>query len=309
MSARKGKAEWALLRRYAGGLGLKAKVQADAAKYGIDPNVVSGMKQPGIFREVGDDQFSGGRTKQNAVADFNKKTTADLTPSERAVADSKRVSQSTLDDIAARLSAKGDGATLPEVLKGDAGPEVLRNLVKDGVVTTEEMAGLQNKAGRLTDEGKDRISQLMLGRFFDDPAHLDSMAPAMRAKLERIAPALARVEGGDYNLSTHMQHAIALLEEAKSHGLKNPEHMASQYADLFSGNSKYSPESISLAKSLQSAKTPDLAKAANAYVTHAADASHFAGGGGLFGVETKTPAEAFGDTFGKLGTPPANGTK
>ena len=178
-----------------------------APQFGIDPAEVGKMKQPVLVREVPDSEFSAARTKQTAITDFNKKGTAALTPEEQAISDSRRVSQSTLEHIAGRLDEKGADATLAQALEGKAGVEVLQHLVKDGVITDQEQAGL-TKEDALTPAGKDRISKLMTARFFADPAQLDSLAPSLKNKVERIAAPLAQVEGRpEWNLSGDVESA------------------------------------------------------------------------------------------------------
>ena len=73
-----------------------------AAQFGVDPAQVASMKQPVLTRVLDDENFSGDAQKQAAITDFNKSGTAALTPSERAIADSRRVSTSTLSGARSR---------------------------------------------------------------------------------------------------------------------------------------------------------------------------------------------------------------
>lgn len=263
-----------------------------APQFGLDPQQIRGMKQPVLVREIDPSEFEQGG-QQNAVTDFNKVGTASLRGSEKAVADSRRVSQGTLDHIAGRLESGGEDATLSEVLDGRGGAEVLNRLIQDGVISPQESAAYVDR-GELTADGKTRVSKLMLGRFFRDPQQLDATPPSIRNKLERIAAPLAKVESRpQWSLAQPMQQALDLIEEARAHGQKNLDDMVSQ-SGLF-GSQTYSPEAVALAKMLQNAKPNDLTRAVRQYAQESSEAEQ---GAGLFG-EPPTAAESFEAAFGR----------
>jgi hypothetical protein len=270
-----------------------------AEQFGLDPMDVATMKQPVLVRVIDDAELAGDRAKQDAVTNFNTTPTAALTPNERAVADSRRVSVSTLDDVSRRLEDKGPDATLAQVLAGRAGVEVLDHLVSDGVMSPQERAGLANQDG-LTKAGKDRISALMLGRFFRDPAQLDQLPASLRNKMERIAGPLAKMESSDYSLTEHLKSAIDLIEEAEAHGAKSLRDIVTQ-AGMF-GDQMYSPESVTLAQKLLLLKPTELTKAVREYGSHAAYARDYQGPGLIDFPAPTTPHEAFSEVFGTPGS-------
>lgn len=266
-----------------------------AGQFGIDPDAIAGMKQPVLTRVIHDSEFGPGATKQDAVTDLNKTGTAPLTPGERAIADSRRVSTDVLDDVASRLDAKGADATMADVLQGKSGQEVFAKLTADGVISPQERTAFVDDKG-LTKAGRDRISQMMIGRFFSDPGQLDSLPAGIRAKVERIAAPLAQVEakGGAWNLTSDVQGAIDLLEQARTAGISTVDDFIKQ--DGLFGKDKYSPRVVSLAKALKTSSSADLTAAARQF---AQDASYAAKGESLMG-DTPTPEGSFGDSFGKL---------
>lgn len=266
-----------------------------AAQFGIDPADVAAMKRPVLVREVSDSAFTGARSKADAIADFNKTGTAALTPAERAISDSQRVSPATLADMGARLEAQGEDATLADVLNnGKAGAEILDNLVKDGVVTTQERAAFQDSTGKLTKAGRERVSALMLGRFFRDPEQLESVAPGVRQKIERMAAPLAQAETAapEWDLTPHLRDAVDLLERARAVGTKNLDDFVKQ-EDLL-GADKYPAETLTLARALQGKSAKELTAGARQY---AADANEGAKGDGLFGAAPE-PGKSLADAFG-----------
>lgn len=263
-----------------------------AAQFGIDPASYAHMKQP-VLTRVLDDAHLTPEAKQAAITDFNKTGTASLTPAERAIADSRRVSTDTLEHVGSKLEAKGPDATLAQVLDGQSGNQVLQKLIDDGVVSPQERAAFQNETG-LTPAGKDRISQLMLGRFFRDPAQLDRISPLIRNKLERVAAPLAKAEGhAGWGLTEHVQEAMDLLEGAQAAGAKNLKDFIHQ--DGLFGTQKYSPEAVQIAVHLKDMKTDALVKNLRQY---ASDAKHADGGASMFG-DPPTPKQSFHDALGE----------
>lgn len=263
-----------------------------AANFGLDPAQIQGMKQPVLVRQIPDEELLGDRAKQTAVTDFNTKTTAALRPAEQSVADSRRVSQATLDDLGGRLDEAGPDSTLYDVLSGSGGADVLLKMIDDGAIDRNEAAALVSK-GQLTPAGKARVSQALLGRFFRDPAQIDRTAPSVRNKLERMAAPLAQVEDQPaWSLTPHIQGALDLLESAASHGSKNLDDAVGQSGLL--GSQMYTPQAVTLAKALQATPPKALAQAVRAY---AQDARFAREGSGLFG-DPPTPAEGFEAAFG-----------
>lgn len=263
-----------------------------APNFGLDADQIRGMKQPVLVREIQDEELAGGaQAKQNAVTNFNAKPTAEMRPAEKAIADSRRVSQGTLDDIGERLDAKGQDATLADVLEDRGGADVLQHMIDDGAISPQEAAAYVSN-GKLTPAGKSRISQSLLGRFFHDPAQIDRTAPSVRNKLERIAAPLTKAEAfAGWNLTPHVQAALDLLEEARSRGSANLDDVVKQ-SGLF-GEQRFTPQAITLAKAMQSMTPVQLTKAVRLY---AQDAKFASEGSGLFG-DPPTAQEAFEAAF------------
>jgi hypothetical protein len=260
-----------------------------APQFGIDPAEVAGMKQPILVREIADEHLGN---PQHAITDLNKTGTASLTPAERAIADSRRVSHNTLDDINRRLVAGGDEATLTSILGEGDGPEILNRLIDDGVITSQEKAGLVS-GDKLTAAGKSRVIKLMLGRFFRDPAQLDTVPAKVTGKLERIAAPIAKLEdAGPWNLMPRLQEALDLLDEMHSYGRSNMDEFLKQTGLL--GESRYTQDAIGLAKTLTRVSGRRIAEAVKEYQTAAgAAAEHADAKSGLFGDQLTPTPEAY----------------
>jgi hypothetical protein len=186
-------------------------------------------------------------------------------------------------------------ATLSQLLSGRAGNEVLGRLVDDGVVTMQETAKLASAKG-LTKEGMAKISQLMLGRFFRDPAQLTNIPQIIRNKLERVAAPLARLEGSEWSLTDHVQSAMDLIEEARVRGKGNIDDLLKQ-SGLF-GQQMFPPEAVVLARALQKTTQRSFVEALSKY---SEDASFAIGGNALFG-NPPIPGKSFAEWIEPLAT-------
>jgi len=262
-------------------------IKSKAQQFGIDPAEVDRFEKPVLVREL-----PGGVDAQKAITDFNKAAAAELSPEERAVSDGRRLSSETVQDIAGRLGDLGEAGTMAEALRGEDGAAVLNRLVSDGVLTEQEKGGYLDDRGNLTPEAKSRIGKALVGRLFDTPAEFRETTPAVRAKLERIAPQLLRVESRpEWSLTDKTRQAIALSEDARVHGM--PVEDAARQS-VIGGERSYSPDAIAMAKTIEQGPN----KAAGAFRRYANDeALSREGSQGAF-FTPPTRAEAFSDAFG-----------
>jgi ddrB-like ParB superfamily domain len=279
-----------------GGASYRAELDRTAHHYGIDPADYAHMKQPVLVRVAGNIETP--ENLQRAITQFNKVGTAALTPAERAIADAGGVSERTLDDIAARMDRLGPDATLAQTLEGRQGIEVLRNLERDGVVDPQEGAELATDT-KLTRQGKERISGLMLGRFFSDAKQMDALPDALRNKLERMTAPLARAEASaGYSMKPVIKQALDLLEDADAHGATLDDHLQQQ--GLF-GEHEYSPAAVTFAKALKSTNPVELTHAARRYAERARYAKEYQGPGMFNDIAAPLPPrDAFLDSFEHL---------
>lgn len=269
----------------------KRTLAEKAAQFGLDPAAVKGMKQPVLVREV-----TGPVDAQKAITDFNKGAPAALTPEERAVSDGRRLSDATVKDLAARLGDSAEGSTMAEALRGENGREVINGLVKDGVLTEQERGGYVNDKDELTPEIKARIAKALVGRLFETPAQFRETQPAMRAKLERIAPQVLRLEGRpEWSLTDKTREALALMEDARAHKMKIAD--VAQQTDLEGKTRGYTPEARQIAQVFE--ESPRNAE--YAFRRYANDEMLSREGQQATMFEPPTREEAFRDAFGEGG--------
>lgn len=279
-----------------GAAAYRAMLEQRAAYFGLNPEDVAKFNQPVLVRVLDDGELASAAQRADAITDFNRTGTAALTPAEQAVADARRVSPDTLEKLSNRLGELGPDATTAQAIEGRAGVDLLHQLISDGVIAPQEAARYASEDA-LTAAGKQRIQQLLLGRFFRDADQLDSLAPAIRNKVERIAGPLARLEAaGDYALTDHVKSAIDLIETAKAHNQPIEDYL--QQSGLFT-QQKYSPEAQAIAKGLRDGNPTAIAQQLNLYAEHARYAGSYEGPG-MFGEfpEPKNPRGAFNHAFG-----------
>lgn len=274
-----------------GGTGAAAyrKALTDKAEsLGIKSADLARFKEPVLVREL-----SGSHDAQKAITDFNKKGAAELTPEERAVSDGRRFSADTVQELAGRLGDSQEGATLAEALRGEDGAKVVNQLVKDGVVTQQESNGMVDDRGHLTPEAKSRIAKALVGRLFNTPKEFTQAPPALRAKLERIAPQVLRVEGRkEWNITRLVREAIGIAEEMRAHNAKL-EDLEGQ-PDLAGKQRDYTPAAKMLAEVLN--ETPRNAE--YAFKRYANDEMLSRPGAQKPLYEPPTREQAFRDAFG-----------
>jgi hypothetical protein len=279
-----------------GAAAYRGMLEQRAAQFGLDPKEVAKYNQPVLVRVIDDAELSSPAKVQDAVTDFNKTGTAALTPAEQAVADARRVSPDTLQRLSDRLGELGPDATTAQAIEGRHGVDMLHNLIGDGVIAPQEAARYATEDA-LTQAGKQRITQLLLGRFFRDADQLDSLPAAIRNKVDRIAGPLARLEAhGDYALTEQVKSGIDLLETARAKGLSVEDYL--QQGGLFN-KQKYTPQAQAIALGLRDGNPAAIAQQLNVYAEHASYANGYQGPG-MFGEfpQPKNPAQAFNHAFG-----------
>jgi hypothetical protein len=238
----------ALQRVYAAGRGKAYRdlVISLAHTFGLSPREVAREAQPVLVREL-DDEETG--SYQTAIGDFNRPGTAPLSNSERAVADGQRVSAEALEYMAECIALEGEGATLALTLGGPRGPKILVRLVADGVISQQEKAQYLDERGLVTDEGKRRLTRLLVGRLFDTSEDYEHSPVDLRAKLERVAGSIARVEDRDaWRITEDVKRAVLVLAELRGRAMRLDSLLAQ--GGLFGGNG-HSERVLALVTTLQ----------------------------------------------------------
>jgi hypothetical protein len=245
----------------------RAALLEKAGAFGLDKAQVEGMRAPILVRVL--EGLKSDAPKEELVAAVrrtNEGMTQVLSPRARAVAEAKNLSHETVQGIGELLGAAGD-ASLRDVMR-DRPAEVVKLLQRDGVINQQNRA--QWFAGdALTDEAKDRIEGMFLGRVLGSGDRMAATQPAMLQKLERIAPALVRVQGVNPGLDEvpNVQAAIDLLNDARRRELR-VDQILSQ-GSLF-GGADVPPAVAALARLFETGKPKELQERFRAWAHEAA---------------------------------------
>jgi hypothetical protein len=269
--------------------------RAKAATYGVSASEFDRFRHPMIGREL-----TGEFDPQNAISDFNKTSAAPLDPAEQAVSDGRRMSDESVQRIAAKIENVGEDSTLAQAIEGSDGAEVIDGLIRDKVISPQERDALVDERG-LTPLGKDRIAKALVGRLFETPAQFKAAPPALRNNLERVAPHVVRLEGRpEWSLTPQIREAVGILQEVREHGGRNVGDLVNQ-TRMDGENHTYEPEAVAIARALGQGPVA----AARAFRQFANDEMLSREGAQAAFFEPPTRAEAFDAAFGQ----PKKGTR
>lgn len=192
----------------------RAALLERALDFGILPAEVEAIRHPVLVRVVEDlSATSPAADLAAAVRRYNEGLTQQLSPRARAVSEARTMSLETLEALGDVIGSLGD-ASLRDVMR-DRPRELLAILERDGIVNAQNRAQWATAAG-LTDEGKDKLEGLFLGRVVGSGDRLNATAPGLLRKLERAVPHLVRVAGlnPELDLIPDVQRALDLLNTA-----------------------------------------------------------------------------------------------
>ena len=135
-----------------------------------------------------------------------------LTPAERAMSDSRRVSQNTLNDLSSRLDQSGPRKLSLSTLlqEADRVRRFLDNLINGRCHYAAGTSGAlaTNDAHNDARWPATYLEIASSADSFRDPAQLDTISPKIKNKIERVAAPLASAEVGDWNLTPRIQFAM-----------------------------------------------------------------------------------------------------
>jgi len=277
-----------------GAAAYKQLLKLKASQYGIDPESIDQFRQPIFLRQLSADSLlRNPKLQQDVIRATNVSAVGELTAAERARADAGQLSPESAEYLGGLLEQSGEDATIAQVLDKVAGVEVVERLVKDGVFSVQEKRKLIDSKNKVvTAAAKERISQLLVGRFFRDSDQFQRTPPSIRNKLERIAAPLLKIDNQPgWDLIPEFREAVDLLEAARSRGIKNLGDLVAQQS-MFPGAEPegYTPRVVKLAEALQSLNPNKLVKKIREYVSDRTPTMFREAG----------PAEAFRDSFENL---------
>lgn len=226
-----------------------------ASSFGLDRSAIEKMRAPVLVRVL--DEVKSTSPKEELVAAVrrtNEGMTQALSPRARAVAEAKNLSPETVHGIG-QLLAEASDSSLRDVMR-DSPAKVVELLRRDGLITDRNSSSWL-ASGQLTEEAKDRVEGMFLGRVLGSGDRMAATPPALQGKLERIATALVRVQGVNPEMDEipTVQAAVDLLNDAKRRNQKLGEILAQ--GGMFSSTT-IPPAVANMARLLDSTKPKEL---------------------------------------------------
>lgn len=198
--------------------GYRAALVDRAPTFGLSADAVRKMRKPVLVRVV-DSVPSGAEGKDlvSAVRRYNEGLTQALSPRARAVADAKALGPSTVNSIGDLFADAGD-KSLRDLLR-ERPRDFVEILQRDGIINAQNRAAWV-AGNTLTDEAKDRVEGMFLGRVVGTGERLSAAEPAVLNRVERATPHLMRVEGINPSLGEipTVQAAMDLMSAAARTG-------------------------------------------------------------------------------------------
>lgn len=190
-----------------------------APAFGLDAARVAKMRAPVLVRVV--DGVPSTASKADlaaAVRRYNEGLTQQLSPRAQAVSEARLLKPSTVESIGGLFADAGD-KSLRDIMR--AKPlDFVSILQRDGVITDANRSRYL-LGETLTEEAKDRIEGMFLGRVVGTGERFNVTAPGTLQKVERITPHLLRVQGINPALDevATVQAALDLLNGAAKRGM------------------------------------------------------------------------------------------
>lgn len=263
----------------------------NAAQFGVTPEQVSQFRNPVLVREIeAPDTVDAAR---RLGSDLNKNMTGALGVSEKSVSAGKNLRPQSLASIGSMLDDLGENASLRDLMR-ERGPDLLKILNKDGVITDRERPQfIDTSTGGLSEEGKTFVERALLGSVVDDPRLMDAAPKSVLNKLDRSLGDLASVGSrkDQYNVLPLLREAIADHAEAARSNMS-----AQQY---LSQTAMFGPVRNPAVDALVLKLAEGPKAVTKAFRQFSQDASFDVPNQGMLGVTGKpSPAAAFNAAFG-----------
>jgi hypothetical protein len=275
----------------------KSYLAENASTFGIDPEQVKGMRRPVLVREVEAPKTVG--ETERAITEYNRSSTAALNPTARAVALGKKLTETSVRDIAGMLddlSAANQSASVADLLR-ERPQKVLDILRRDGALSENEINGFveqSDKGLKFTDAGKEIVGDALLGHWLGDADLVSRMAPSLKGKLEAVLSEglQLKARGEDpWNLTNVVKQAVDDLRQAAGSGMPLDDYY--KQGGMFDASAN--PVVEAMAKKLT--ETQKAIK--TSFRQFLGDAKMDVPGQGMLGmIEKPAPNQAFADGFG-----------
>jgi hypothetical protein len=234
----------------------RRELRTRAAVFGLKPEDVDAIRDPMLVRVVRGLDGASQAELAAASSQFNQGMTNSMDERARAVSLSRRLSGATLTSFGDQLD---EHETLRAAMAA-SGKVFVDRLTRDEIITAQNRAEYVAGDGGLTEAGKLLVEGAVMGLVVGTSDRLRDATPATLAKVERLAPFLARVAArkNGHDLTPLVQAAMDLLHSAQL--AQMPAERYGSQARL--GEAMQSPDVVTLADRLERVTSKRLASAA-----------------------------------------------
>lgn len=262
-----------------------------AQGFGIDPTAIEGMKSPVLVRQIDDESVDVNDAK--ALGDLNRASdTAPTKTKDQVTAAMSRAKamQGATAALSHMTETMDPESTVRDYLSTGHGRDFVRELVKDGVIVSQELPAFVDKASNaIHAEGKQKIEDMLLAAAIGDA---DVMSRAPSAVLKKIGAGVPAIVSANqvpgYSMAATLQGALdihagaAAMRDEVGSGKRSIADFLGQ-GDMF--GREFDANAKDLALFLEDAKASDVTTALRAYAKEAMAGQRMASSHDMFGHE------------------------
>ncbi|MDR2077165.1 MAG: hypothetical protein LBP61_09615, partial [Desulfovibrio sp.] len=206
-------------------------LERNAARFGLDPDAVKGMKKPMLVRRVSNAMGKGER--QSLISALNEGFSYDREKRADSKSRGDRISQRTVKALANGFRGAD---TLRSYFDEPASAKVVEMLVHDGAIQKTELSAYIGADGLLNPDGKTLIEQALRGRVARNYEILTRLPADILGKIDAAIPHILVAEGigKPWDITEEVRDAVELLVRFKGSGIKEPGAFLDQF-DMTTG--------------------------------------------------------------------------
>ena len=271
----------------------RAALKNAAARLGLRPEDVDGMKRPMLVRRVTETMSPA--ESQSLVTAMNDSFTDSKARLAAGKSRGDRLSDKSLSMLAELLRGHG---TLREAFDDSHSLPLVQQLFDDGVLQKTERNAFVGTDGLLNPDGKLAVEQALAGLYCNDYETAPKLSRDVRGKMDAAVPHMLRAESIDpaWAILKYVREANELLAAYRASGAREPGIFLGQ-VNMFGGKAPRetaSPHVLRIFEAALADKKGDFVKRFQQFAGRAELSKH---NNALPGI-SETPAAAFEEAFG-----------
>ena len=193
----------------------RAALRERAPEFGISQAAIDQAQKPVLVRAITNFQDKTPRELAALSSALNESTSNAKDDVAAAVAIARQLSPATIATIGELL----EDASMREAMDGH--PHAFVDALRADDIITDRNREEWMSGAKLSKAGKLRLEQAFLARAVETTERLRAMSPSLAQKVERLVPALTRVDAREngHSITQHLQAAIDAIHTADAQGM------------------------------------------------------------------------------------------